>query len=175
MNISKREWKIFIICVIITTLWIGKVLTQPFLFNKEKRQIEIRKREVEIRKLSRILADKDETRRKYKKYEQKIKSKGGITNFIQEIERVSKQSHLRVINIKPLSEEKGDFYKQNLVKIDAEGKIVDIANFIYILIDSPRIIKIKKIEIAPESEREVLRTKILFNSMEFHPIVDYSD
>lgn len=167
-NFSKREWKIFAICVTIIIIWMGKILPQFFFFDKSKQGIEIEKKEIELKNLHKIIKDKEVIKRKYDRYEKKIKNKGGINTFIQQIEKISNQSNLKITNIKPLSEKKDDFCKQNLVSINAKAGIVDLAHFIYLLIDCPEITRIKKIEISREFKKEILEIGILFSNETFY-------
>jgi Tfp pilus assembly protein PilO len=118
-----------------------------------------------------ILQESDITG-EYKKFAQSIKQEQSdeetIAILLSSIEKMANNVSVFILDMKPASVEKAEFYKKYAVKIEAEAKISNLTDFIYQLENSPKLLRVSDFRLTPQKKETVLKismtvTEVLIN------------
>ena len=156
-RMSKKEKKLFLIATICISLAIfSRVVLFPALGKSAdlNHQIQLKKRMIEnsLRLLNQKEEIQDESR-KYARYLGKRLSEGEeIATLLKEIEDIAKKSQVLLIDLKPSSAERIDFYTEHKVEVETESDTNQLITFIYNLQNSESILRVQKFHISPKAD-----------------------
>lgn len=149
-RLTKREQKIFILCVLLTAVY----LAYNFLVKPASEKLATLDQEIAVQKrrlaqnaaaiqrgrtLERIIAF----------YEQKFKqirsNEETVSSILAEIEAVATQLHLQIANLTPKRVQETKFYKRFLVNLTMDGDFMDILQFVHILQSEPHLFEVEEV------------------------------
>ena len=151
--------------VIVISILFDKVVLSPIIERINKLNGEIFIQEKRLEKSLRILAQEKLITSEYKKYTQFIRQSHSdeeqIAEFLSDIEKLVRKSSVFLADIKPGSVKKAGPYKEYTVKIEMESKISFLADFIYQLEKSPRLLRVKDFRLTPKKKGlEILKAEM---------------
>jgi Tfp pilus assembly protein PilO len=119
-----------------------------------------------------ILSQEAAISSEYKKFAQSIKQEQSdeeaTASLLSGIEKMAGSVSVFILDMKPNSVEKSEFYKKYSVKIEAEAKISNLTDFIYQLENSPKLLRVSDFRLTPQKKETVLKvnmtvTEVLIN------------
>ena len=177
-NIKKRE-KLLAVATISVALIavIYNFIIEPVIGRWNTIDKKITDKEIILEKYSRILRDKntiEKLRAKYAKYFEtnKLTPEEESAAALSVIEKIARQTNVKITNIKPLSSKSYGSYNKFTFRIATEAKLDELTKFIYDLQSSDQLLKVDRMVLqAKESEASVIKamlnvTKI---SVFYHP------
>lgn len=155
-NITKREKTLaaFTISAVLIAV-VYNFIIEPIIGQWNTLDKKIRDKEVVFTKYSRILSDKDnieKLRAKYAKYleHNKMTLDEESAVALSSIEKIARQTNVRITNIKPLLSKSFGNYNKFTFRVTTESTLTELTKFIYDLQSSDQLLKV---------ERMVLRAK----------------
>jgi Tfp pilus assembly protein PilO len=107
----------------------------------------------------------DQIEKEFEKYVGFVERSGSdeeeVAKILGEIEALSRQSEIYLVDMKPQSPKDIDFYKEYNVEIEVEGEMIPFTKFLHQLNASPQLLRIKKLRLTSKEEGE----KVLKSSM----------
>ena len=172
-RLSKKEKRLFYIAVaVVAIVFLDRVVFKPVMNKLESFNGKISVEEKKLEKSMHILAQESTITSEYKKFAQSIKQDQSdeetIASLLSSIEKMANNVSVFILDMKPNPVEKAEFYKKYAVKIEAEAKISNLADFIYQLENSPRLLRIADFRLTPQKKETVLKismtvTEVLIN------------
>lgn len=165
-RLSKRErYILYITVVVVISVLFEKVVLSPIMerLNKLNREIFIQEKKLE--RYVRILAQEDLIASEYKKYTPFIRQSRSdeeqMSELLSEIEKMANKTSIFLTDIKPGKIEKVGRYREYSIKIGTESEIGHLANFIYQLEQSPRLLRVKDFYLTPKKkESPILKARM---------------
>jgi Tfp pilus assembly protein PilO len=166
-RLSKKEKRLFYITVtIVVCVFFGNLVFNPVMNGK------ITLEEKKLEKSMYILSQEAAISSEYKKFAQSIKQEQSdeeaTASLLSGIEKMAGSVSVFILDMKPNSVEKSEFYKKYSVKIEAEAKISNLTDFIYQLENSPKLLRVSDFRLTPQKKETVLKvnmtvTEVLIN------------
>jgi Tfp pilus assembly protein PilO len=75
-----------------------------------------------------------------------------VAKILGEIEALSRQSGIYLVDMKPQAPKDIDFYKEYTVEIEVEGEMIPLTTFLHQLNTSPQLLRIKKLRLTSKEE-----------------------
>lgn len=159
IKLKRRELNLLILCCIIIAAAIGYIFViEPVIKQYAFLKGEIEQKQLNFLKLQRVCASKGEIDTWYTHLLPRLFQSGSdeenFAFFLKEIELISRQASVYITNLKPLSILKESGYKEYLVRVEAEGRLNSLADFLYNLPDSEQIVSLKQLQIINLSQQE---------------------
>ena len=157
--LTRREKIIFYLTIgvaifgIVFRFFLGPVLTRNDSLNKE-----INYSRAKLKKYLWLISQKEYLQDKYKKFYQSEKISSDITvTALSELERLCKNSGVRIIDIRPEGISRGkDLYQEISIDLRTEGAMDSYLKFIYNLENSLSLLRIKKLKISAKPNTQFL-------------------
>jgi hypothetical protein len=159
MEFKKREIILaYIIGGFFLTWLVVKVILVPFqqkLFGLSK---DVVLQEARLKKGVSLIEKKDDIEKEYGKYAsyfsmQDFSDEEAVANFLKEVEKISRDAGLAILDMKPQKESKGDkFSKQYQINIKAEANMQKLVTFLYALHNSSVLFSVEKLVLVPKAE-----------------------
>ena len=172
-RLSKKEKRLFYITVaVVSVVFLDRVVFRPVINKLENFNGKIAVEEKKLEKSMLILKQEDAISSEYKKFAQSIKQDQSdeetISNLLSSIEKMAKSVSVFILDMKPGTVEKSEFYKKYSVKVEAEAKINNLSDFIYQLENSPKLLRVSDFRLTPQKKETVLKismtvTEVLIN------------
>lgn len=166
-NIPKREkFLLLIALIVIFFLLCYNFLIEPLLKKVELINQEVGTNELKLKKIKRLLQQKDEIAGLYEQYAKDIKIKGfsdeeEVANFLSYVESLVRQSSVYINDVKPKPVKNLGSYKRFVFDLEIEGTVENLTKFIYELEKSSEAIRIERLQISVKTGKEdVLRTDL---------------
>lgn len=152
-KLSRREWNLLFIYVIILIGSLGFTLIENFSSEVKNLREEIEVKKTKLIKLKRfIVYRKKDIEKRYKDLSF-IKSKTDFNEFVQTIEELATTAGISIINIRPLSTEEERKYKIYSLILEGEmERMLNLAKFLYLAKDLTFPLKVNYVSIAPSKE-----------------------
>ena len=156
-RLSKREKYIaYIAFALVAYVLFDRVVLRPVMVRQENLNKEIQEQEQKLEKSIRILKQEDLIKSEYKKYAQNLKQnvsdEEAIPAILSSVEKTANATSVTIVDMKPFSAENLEFYKRIKIKIEAEAKIEQLADFIYQLEISPKLLRVTQISLTPKKQ-----------------------
>jgi len=171
MKFTKREKAFFyIILFLIIIMVLQKFVFKPLSNRLTNLKKEIKQREMSLIKGLRLDRQRDQVLKSYKDYERYLKIKGSdeeiISEFLREIEKLSRESAISILNIKPQSTNKRKHYKEYTIEISIEASMRDFISFLYNLNNSNLLLKVEKLILTLKDEKtDILKISVLVSGI----------
>jgi Tfp pilus assembly protein PilO len=172
-RLSKKEKRLFYITVaVISIVFLERVVFKPVINKLESFNGKISLEEKKLEKSMLILAQEQTINSEYTKFAQNIKQEQSeeeaIAGLLSSIEKMAKSVSVFILDMKPGTVEKSEFYKKYSVKVEVEAKINNLSDFIYQLENSPKLLRVSDFRLTPQKKETVLKvsmtvTEVLIN------------
>jgi len=172
-RLSKKEKRLFYITVtIVACVFLDRIIFRPVMNKLESLNGKINLEEKKLEKSMLILKEETVIRSEYNKIAQNIKQEQSdeetIAVLLSSLEKMANSVSVFVSDMKPNPVEKADFYKKYSIKIEAEAKVSNLADFIYQLENSPKLFRISDFRLTPQKKETILKinmtvTEVLIN------------
>lgn len=157
-RLTKRERAILYALAAITVLsLIYNFLIDPLFkhWNEVNQEIELAK--IRLQKFLSIIKEKDRIDKEYAVYAERLKLKGSdeqeMTYILDGIEKLARNSNLKIANIKPKPPQDEVFYKRFMVGLETESDMHSLMKFIYDVKNSPLLLKIDRLNLNTKSSQ----------------------
>ncbi|MFH2139029.1 MAG: type 4a pilus biogenesis protein PilO [Candidatus Omnitrophota bacterium] len=170
MSLTRRElfltvfYLIIIGCVAIYFFFYKYLFTQYNSINEEIFSVE-----QALSKINSIMDSKDIVEKEYSEFEQKLSSgkieKAASTEILQDIKTKAASAGLNVINIKPFLLKEEGLYGEFDFKLETEGALKNLGQFLYELDDSLYLFTIKYMQVNAGSQGESLQVQLMLSAM----------
>ena len=151
----------YLTVAIIAAVFFDRVVFRPLSNRLSNLNGEILVQEKKLTRAMNILKDKDLIAKEHSKYSKDIKQlrsdEEAIALLLSDVEKLAKNSSVSFIDVKPSPVEEAQFYKKYTIKIEAEGKIGHLADFMYRLEKLPKLFRITEFRLSPKkNEPDIL-------------------
>ena len=158
-RLSKKERRLFYIAVaIVAVVFLDRAVFKPVMNKLESFNGRICVEEKKLEKSMQILAQEANITSEYKKFAQSIKQdlsdEETTASLLSSLEKMANSVSVFILDMKPVPVEKAEFYKKYAVKIECEAKVSNLADFIYQLENSPRLLRIADFRLTPQQKKE---------------------
>ncbi len=170
-KLSKKE-KIGLLIAFgfLAAAFLDRLIVAP-IRNKIKRinrEIEISEKQLSMN--LRNIKQKDIIEQKYEKYVDYVKRSGSdeeeVARILGEIEVLARKSSVYLVDTKPQTPKRVDFYKQYMVEIEGEGEMRSIIKFLYELNVSPQLLRAEKVRLSIKAKkRGVIKVSMLITKV----------
>lgn len=157
-----------IILLLGVVCWIA--LGAPFYrsWREKAERIEIQKQILDQNLM--VISRRDWIEKNYEAISEAQKSSGSdaqeVARLQNEITSLAKQTGVVVQKTKPRAMESGPFTKRLLIELDCQGKMIQMADFIYRMQDSPQALKVEQLRLSLQDEKtSVLRASLLVSKL----------
>lgn len=158
MNIKQKDVYIFyIVGIILGCLLIVKVVFSPFHAKLLSLSQEVALEEARYKKGVSLIENKKMIEDEYKQYASYFSIQGfsdeeAVANFLREVEKVSREMGLTVLDMKSSKEAETDkFSKQYQIRIKAEANMEELVGFLYKLSESSLLFSVEKLAVVPKA------------------------
>ena len=159
MEIKKRELGLFYAIAGLLVIWfISRVVLSPFHEKLATLDREVALQEAKLRKGITLIEKKEAISKEYDKYAsffsiQNYSDEESVANFLKEVEKISRETNLTILDMKPQKEvAKDKFSKEYQINIKAEANMKQLVNFLYALTNSSLLFSVEKMVLVPKSE-----------------------
>ncbi|MBI3009348.1 MAG: type 4a pilus biogenesis protein PilO, partial [Candidatus Omnitrophica bacterium] len=84
------------------------------------------------------------------------------------VEGMAKDSGIKIVNMKFLSDKEFDFYRELSTEVKIECSLNSLTKFLYSLQNMPQILDVRKLELKPkDKESKVLQGELLIATISF--------
>ena len=159
MEIKKREVALFYAIAGLLTIWfISRVVLSPFHEKLVTLDREVVLQEAKLRRGITLIERKEAISKEYDKYAsffsiQNYSDEESVANFLKEVEKISRETNLTILDMKPQKEvSKDKFSKEYQINIKAEANMKQLVSFLYALTNSSLLFSVEKMVLVPKSE-----------------------
>ena len=157
-RMSKKERNLFLIAIIFVGCAIlYRTTLLPAIGNSAalNRRIQLKRRM--IKDSLGLLNQKDNIQKESRKYasyaKQKLSEEEETAVLLKEIEDIARKSSVQLIDLKPYSQGKIDFYIEYRIEIETESNMNQLVAFIYNLQNSESLLKVVKFRINSKADK----------------------
>lgn len=148
---------------------IFKFFIMPVLTKNDDLNKEIKLTQAKLKRSLRLLKQKDYIKSKYSKFLPLDNVSGepqdSSVGLLSELERLSKNANIRIIEIRPETAKKSGLYKEIFVDLRAEGAMSGYLKFIYDIERSPLLLKIKKFQLSAKPNTPFLEANLSLSQL----------
>jgi len=113
---------------------------------------------------------KDQIEKEFEKYVEYVERSGSdeeeVAKILREIQTLTEQSDVYLIDTKPQAPQKVDFYKEYSVEIETEGEIEALVTFLHRINVSAQLLRVEKLRLnAKERGDEALKSSMLITKV----------
>ena len=163
-RMSKKERTLFLIAIIFVGFAVlYRVVVLPAIGKSRALNRQIRLKRQMIENSLRLLNQKEDIQRQSQKFanytKQKLSEEEETASFLKEIEGIAKNSSVSLIDLKPYSAERKDFYIEYRIEIETESDMNQLITFIHNLQSSESLLRVVKFRISQKlDESSTLKT-----------------
>ncbi|TSA56654.1 hypothetical protein D4R42_03055 [bacterium] len=156
-RISKKEKNLFLIAAIFVGFaLLYRLVLLPGIGKSRTLNHQIQLKKQMIENSLRLLNQKEDIQRKSQKFanyaKENLSEEEEIAAFLKEIENIAKNSSVQLIDIKPYSAERKDFYIEYRIEIETESDMNQLITLIYNLQNSESLLRVIKFRISPKAD-----------------------
>lgn len=166
-RLSKREKIIFYAVIFFISLsLLDRIIISPIYSKMKTLNEEIQEKESNIKKNIHILSQKDKISAEINKYASFLSSlkleDGQLISILKEIETLANKNSVYLVDMKPVGLKDLGSLKKYLVNLNCEAQMEQLAEFMYTIEISNRLLTIEKYQINPKSkESSIARCSML--------------
>lgn len=170
-RLSRREKYIFYIALAgILVVFFDRIVVQQVINKLNTLNREIRIHEKRLQRSLYILSREDlitlEHRRYTKDLKQIYSDEEEKSKLLSQIEKLARKSAVFLVDIKPGVVERVGPYKRYKVNIEVESEIAFLADFIYQLERSPRLLRVADFRLVPKKKRSpILKARLTITEL----------
>ncbi len=159
MELKKREF-ILVYCIVgLLGIWlVSRSIFGPFHAKLSGLNAEVVLQEARLKKGISLIERKDDINKEYGKYAsyfslQGLSDEEAVAAFLKEVEKISRESGLVILDMKPQKETKNDkFAKQYQINIKTETSMEKLVRFLYALHNSSVLFSVERVTLVPKSD-----------------------
>lgn len=155
-KLSARERVFALLCLLLVgSALLVSYAVQPYLALQERLDSQIRFKRIRLAKYSRLVALKPAALRTYDRLLSQEPSGGSereMSRFLGELESLARRSSIGIRGVKPLPEEKKDFYHRFAVELETDASTDALVRFLYHLQRSPLILKVQRMNVSARGD-----------------------
>ena len=169
--LSKREKLIVFSTIGIIIFSIAfNIFIEPFLAKNDSLNKEIHINRLKLKKYLQLLNQKEYIQNKYDKFSKAlIRPEAGadvFVNALSTIEDIAKSSNIRIIDIRPQVQQKGqDLYKEIIVEMRAEGEVSSYLQFLYNIENSLSLLRIRRLQLSSKPNVSLLEGNFVISQV----------
>lgn len=157
-RMSRKEKNLLYSAVIFVSLAVfSRVVLHPAMAKSTALNYQIQLKKKMIENSLRLLSQEEEIRKKSRKYAKYVRKEFSeekeIVSFLKEVEDIARISQVQLIDLKPYSAEKTDFYTENKIEVETESNMNQLVSFIYNLQSSGNLLRVVKFRISPKVDK----------------------
>lgn len=159
MNLKKNELLLlYVIGGLFVILIVPRIIFGPFSAKLSGLTRDVVLYEARLKKNVGLLTRKDDIIKEYGKYASYFSFQGfsdeeAVANFLKEIEKLSRQTNMSILDMKPQRETKQDkFSRQYQINVKAESTMAQLVKFLHELHGSPVLFSVEKMVLVPKGE-----------------------
>lgn len=154
---SKRERLVLYIAIsFVLVMLLDRLVISPIYLNLQSLDKEIAERQTTLKQDLRILAQKERILAEAGKYSTFVNvpqsDEEVVTVLLKEIEGVAAKSAIYLVDMKPGGVKTEGLNKKYMVNVSCEGKMEQIADFMYNIENSKKLLRVERYQIAPKSK-----------------------
>ena len=167
-RLTKREGRIFIICLVLVFFYGGYYgLVSPLLnkISETDQFIEVKSRRV--KKDKRSLRDSQALINEYEAYRKQFKQAGSneevMSSLISEIEKVAVELGIPIADTKPKRVKKEKYFNRFSLSLTLEGELPKITQFLHCLQDNTHLFKVEEVhfEKGSRGQSEIIKANLV--------------
>jgi len=113
---------------------------------------------------------KDKIEEKFKSFSGYIERSGSdekeVAKILGEIEALAGQSNIYLVDTKPQTPKKIDFYKEYIIEIEVEGEMTSLTKFFHQVNISSQLLRIKKLRLSSKNEEgTILKSSLVITKV----------
>ncbi|MBI3009107.1 MAG: type 4a pilus biogenesis protein PilO [Candidatus Omnitrophica bacterium] len=172
-RLSRREKVIFYVCLIVAVVILFYVtIAEPMINDWDRTKKEIVKKKIELERYGKKTKKDNETMEQIKPVIEKVKWQVPRAEFqsvlLARVEGMAKDSGIKIVNMKFLSDKEFDFYRELSTEVKIECSLGSLTKFLYSLQNIPQILDVRKLELKPkDKESKVLQGELLIATISF--------
>jgi len=156
-RLSKRErYILYISIAVIIAVFFDRVVLRQVRNRLNKLNSEILIHEKRLQRSLYIASQEEAISKEHKRYTEYVKQtysdEEEKSKLLSEIEKLARKSSVFLADIKPGPVKEAGPYKEYTVEIETESKISFLADFIYQLEKSPRLLRVKDFRLTPKKK-----------------------
>ncbi|MFH1691530.1 MAG: GspMb/PilO family protein [Candidatus Omnitrophota bacterium] len=159
MNLKEKNiYILYIVGVVLGGLAVLKIVFSPFHAKLSSLSRDVILQESRFKKGVSLIENKKAIEDEYKNYASYFSLQGysdeeAVANFLKEVEKVSRETGLTVLDMKSQKDAETDkFSKQYQIKIKAEANMEELVKFLYKLSESPLLFSVERLILVPKGE-----------------------
>jgi len=156
-RLSKREKAIFYIAaifVLVTAL--DRLIIYPIYSHMKSLDKDIEEKERALKNYMKIISQKDRLKSELAKYATFLNTSKSevqdINALLKELEGLTSKSSVYLIDMKPAGTKESGQNKKYLVTLSLEGNMEQIADFMYNIENSSKLLQVERFQISPKSK-----------------------
>ncbi len=166
-KLSKKEWILFITCIIIVTTALVVISTREVLLKFSNLTDEVKNNEAQLAKLYQILNEQTSIESEYEKTFRGLRQIQSSDDLLQEIESFAAELGLNIRNIKPTATKEEDLYTLFSVKVEVQDEVSKLAKFLHAFTGEFKGVGVKRLEIDAQRKNELPTASLLLNAVAF--------
>ncbi|MCX5692481.1 MAG: hypothetical protein NTX47_02165 [Candidatus Omnitrophica bacterium] len=160
-RLNKRERFIFyVVAIFLSIVLFERLMVNPIYSKIKSFNEEIKKREANINKSLRILAQKDRISaesREYSSFVTKgVSEEEEFTSLLRDIEDLASKNSVYLVDLKPGGVKDVGSAKKYIVLLNCEAQMEQIVNFMFNIENSDKLLMIAKYQINPKSKESTV-------------------
>jgi Tfp pilus assembly protein PilO len=154
---SKRERMVFYVAAsFVLVMFLDRLIISPIYQNLRSLDKEVSERQATLAQDMRIVAQKERILAEANKYSSFVNvpksDEEVVTVLLKEIEGVAAQSAIYLVDMKPGGVKTEGANKKYIVNVSCEGRMEQIADFMYKIENSSKLLKVERYQIAPKAK-----------------------
>lgn len=172
-RLSNREKAIFYVCLIVVIgILFYVTIAEPMINDWDRTKKEIVKKKIELERYGKKAKKDNETMEQIKPVIEKAKWQVPRAEFqsvlLAKVEGMAKDSGIKIVNMKFLSDKEFDFYRELSTEVKIECSLGSLTKFLWALQNMPQILDVRKLELKPkDKESKVLQGELLIATISF--------
>ena len=156
---------IAIAAVVVLVVFVDRFIVNPMAVRMHRINAEIKAGENALRLDTGLAGQKGAVSAEYGKYSAYVRKSGSDeeeqTKMFGEIEELERKSGVSPLNMKAIAPRAVDFYRKYEVELEVEGEMEQIVNFLYLLNNSPQLLRAEKVTLNPrDRDSAAVRAKM---------------
>jgi len=150
---AREKAGIAVAAIVVLVVFVDRFIVNPMAVRMHRLNREIKASENDLRLDIGLAGQKDAVSAEYGKYSAYVRKSGSDeeeqTKMFGEIEELERKSGVSPVNMKPIAPRTVDFYKKYEVELEVEGEMEQVVNFLYLLNNSPQLLRAEKVTLSP--------------------------
>ena len=165
-KMSPREKAgIAVAAIVVLVVFVDRFIVNPMAVRMHRLNTEIKAGENALRLDTGLAGQKGAVSAEYGKYSAYVRKSGSDeeeqTKMFSEIEELERKSGVSPLNMKAIAPRAVDFYRKYEVELEVEGEMEQIVNFLYLLNNSPQLLRAEKVTLNPrDRDSAAVRAKM---------------